>query len=168
MRKPAARTVVKRHVESGWLARTAPHSKLALGDCGGPVGPAAMHAAAWRPTPRARPLLRTRSKRSSSPRASALRTFRTFPSASMSTAARICRIWRSRNSKITPTMTPSINFVSAGPGTQTIVMRGVSDGSNPNYSERGRRPVSGRRHVDELLRHVRPTCICTTSSASKC
>jgi outer membrane receptor protein involved in Fe transport len=32
------------------------------------------------------------------------------------------------------TMTPSINFVSAGPGTQTIVMRGVSDGSNPNYS----------------------------------
>jgi iron complex outermembrane receptor protein len=32
------------------------------------------------------------------------------------------------------TMTPSLNFVSAGPGTQTIVMRGVSDGSNPNYS----------------------------------
>jgi len=32
------------------------------------------------------------------------------------------------------TMTPSINFVSAGPGTQTIVMRGVSDGSNPNYA----------------------------------
>jgi len=31
------------------------------------------------------------------------------------------------------TLTPSISFVSAGPGTQTIVMRGVSDGSNPNY-----------------------------------
>ncbi|HEX4153748.1 MAG TPA: TonB-dependent receptor plug domain-containing protein [Steroidobacteraceae bacterium] len=30
--------------------------------------------------------------------------------------------------------TPSISFVSAGPGTQTFVMRGVSDGSNPNYS----------------------------------
>jgi iron complex outermembrane receptor protein len=30
--------------------------------------------------------------------------------------------------------TPSISFVSAGPGTQTLVMRGVSDGSNPNYS----------------------------------
>ena len=30
-------------------------------------------------------------------------------------------------------MTPSITFVSAGPGTQTFVMRGVSDGSNPNY-----------------------------------
>ena len=29
--------------------------------------------------------------------------------------------------------TPSISFVSAGPGTQTFVMRGVSDGSNPNY-----------------------------------
>jgi len=32
------------------------------------------------------------------------------------------------------TITPSINFVSAGPGTQTFVMRGVSDGSNPNYA----------------------------------
>src|ERR1700689_4132271 len=32
------------------------------------------------------------------------------------------------------TMTPSISFVSAGPGTQTFVMRGVSDGRNPNYS----------------------------------
>ena len=32
------------------------------------------------------------------------------------------------------TMTPSISFVSAGPGTQTFVMRGVSDGSNPNYA----------------------------------
>jgi iron complex outermembrane receptor protein len=32
------------------------------------------------------------------------------------------------------TMTPSISFVSAGPGTQTLVMRGVSDGSNPNYA----------------------------------
>jgi iron complex outermembrane receptor protein len=31
------------------------------------------------------------------------------------------------------TMTPSISFISAGPGTQTFVMRGVSDGSNPNY-----------------------------------
>ncbi len=30
------------------------------------------------------------------------------------------------------TITPSISFVSAGPGTQTFVMRGVSDGSNPN------------------------------------
>jgi len=32
------------------------------------------------------------------------------------------------------TRTPSISFVSAGPGTQTFVMRGVSDGSNSNYS----------------------------------
>jgi outer membrane receptor protein involved in Fe transport len=32
------------------------------------------------------------------------------------------------------TLTPSISFISAGPGTQTFVMRGVSDGSNPNYS----------------------------------
>src|SRR6202012_4325130 len=32
------------------------------------------------------------------------------------------------------TMTPSISFVSAGPGTQTLVMRGVSDGTNPNVS----------------------------------
>ena len=32
------------------------------------------------------------------------------------------------------TMTPSISYVSAGPGTQTFVMRGVSDGSNPNYA----------------------------------
>jgi outer membrane receptor protein involved in Fe transport len=30
--------------------------------------------------------------------------------------------------------TPSISFVSAGPGTQTFVMRGVSDGSNPSYA----------------------------------
>jgi iron complex outermembrane recepter protein len=32
------------------------------------------------------------------------------------------------------TLTPSISFVSAGPGSQTFVMRGVSDGSNPNYA----------------------------------
>ena len=32
------------------------------------------------------------------------------------------------------TMTPSVSFVSAGPGTQTFVMRGVSDGSNPTYA----------------------------------
>ncbi len=32
------------------------------------------------------------------------------------------------------TVVPSISFVSAGPGTQTFVMRGVSDGSNPNYA----------------------------------
>jgi iron complex outermembrane receptor protein len=32
------------------------------------------------------------------------------------------------------TLTPSISFVSAGPATQTFVMRGVSDGTNPNYS----------------------------------
>jgi iron complex outermembrane receptor protein len=31
------------------------------------------------------------------------------------------------------TLTPSISFVSAGPATQTFVMRGVSDGTNPNY-----------------------------------
>ena len=30
--------------------------------------------------------------------------------------------------------TPSISFISEGPGTQTFVMRGVSDGSNPNYA----------------------------------
>jgi iron complex outermembrane recepter protein len=29
---------------------------------------------------------------------------------------------------------PSISFISAGPGTQMFVIRGVSDGSNPNYS----------------------------------
>jgi outer membrane receptor protein involved in Fe transport len=32
------------------------------------------------------------------------------------------------------TLTPSISFVSAGPATQTFVMRGVSDGTNPNYA----------------------------------
>jgi iron complex outermembrane recepter protein len=30
------------------------------------------------------------------------------------------------------TKDPSISFISAGPGTQTLVIRGVSDGSNPN------------------------------------
>lgn len=30
--------------------------------------------------------------------------------------------------------TPSISFVSIGPGTQTFYIRGVSDGTNPNYS----------------------------------
>src|SRR5579863_1845872 len=30
------------------------------------------------------------------------------------------------------TRDPSISFISAGPGTQTLVIRGVSDGSNPN------------------------------------
>jgi iron complex outermembrane recepter protein len=29
---------------------------------------------------------------------------------------------------------PSISFISEGPGSQLFVMRGVSDGSNPNYS----------------------------------
>ena len=29
---------------------------------------------------------------------------------------------------------PSVSFISIGPGTQLFVMRGVSDGSNPNYS----------------------------------
>src|SRR5471030_2630541 len=29
---------------------------------------------------------------------------------------------------------PSISFISEGPGTQFFVMRGVSDGSNPNYA----------------------------------
>ena len=29
---------------------------------------------------------------------------------------------------------PSISFISTGPGTQVLVMRGVSDGSNPNYA----------------------------------
>jgi iron complex outermembrane recepter protein len=29
---------------------------------------------------------------------------------------------------------PSISFISTGPGTQMFVIRGVSDGSNPNYS----------------------------------
>jgi len=30
--------------------------------------------------------------------------------------------------------TPSISFISTGPGTQFFVMRGVADGSNPNYA----------------------------------
>ena len=29
---------------------------------------------------------------------------------------------------------PSISYISTGPGTQLFVMRGVSDGSNPNYA----------------------------------
>ena len=29
---------------------------------------------------------------------------------------------------------PSISYISIGPGTQIFVMRGVSDGSNPNYA----------------------------------
>ncbi len=32
------------------------------------------------------------------------------------------------------TKMPSISFISTGPGTQLFVMRGVSDGSNPNYA----------------------------------
>src|ERR1700728_230220 len=32
------------------------------------------------------------------------------------------------------TKLPSISFISVGPGTQTFFMRGVSDGSNPNYA----------------------------------
>src|SRR5690242_6916727 len=32
------------------------------------------------------------------------------------------------------TRVPSISFISIGPGTQTFFMRGVSDGSNPNYA----------------------------------
>src|SRR5215472_13817301 len=32
------------------------------------------------------------------------------------------------------TKIPSISFISVGPGTQTFFMRGVSDGSNPNYA----------------------------------
>ena len=76
----------------------------------------------------------TPSRKSSSPPASARRICRTSRSASTSSPARICRIWRSRSSRTTPPRRPSISFVSAGPGTQTFVMRGVSDGSNPNYS----------------------------------
>jgi outer membrane receptor protein involved in Fe transport len=30
---------------------------------------------------------------------------------------------------------PSMSFISTGPGTQLFVMRGVSDGSNPNYAD---------------------------------
>ena len=30
--------------------------------------------------------------------------------------------------------TPSVSFISVGPGTQVFVMRGVSDGSDPNYA----------------------------------
>ena len=29
---------------------------------------------------------------------------------------------------------PSISYISTGPGTQLFVMRGVSDGSNPNLA----------------------------------
>ena len=32
------------------------------------------------------------------------------------------------------TKVPSISYISIGPGTQTFFMRGVSDGSNPNYA----------------------------------
>src|SRR5512135_3663521 len=32
------------------------------------------------------------------------------------------------------TKIPSISFISVGPGTQIFFMRGVSDGSNPNYA----------------------------------
>src|ERR1022692_678344 len=32
------------------------------------------------------------------------------------------------------TKTPSVTFISIGPGTQMFYMRGVSDGSNPNVS----------------------------------
>src|SRR6202043_2518753 len=31
------------------------------------------------------------------------------------------------------TKVPSISFISTGPGSQLFVMRGASDGSNPNY-----------------------------------
>ena len=39
--------------------------------------------------------------------------------------------------------TPSISYVSTGPGTQLFVMRGVSDGSNPNLCQ---------HRLDRLLR----------------
>jgi len=47
------------------------------------------------------------------------------------------------------TRTPSVSFISVGPGTQQFFMRGVSDGSNPNVtntSSLAPRPRMARRH----------------------
>ncbi len=64
--------------------------------------------------------------------------------------------------------TPSISYISTGPGTQLFVMRGVSDGSNPNYPN----TASTGFFVDDLSMNYErwrsPTCISTTSSASRC
>jgi len=63
-------------------------------------------------------------------------------------------------------VSPSISFVSAGPGTQTFVMRGVSDGSNPNYAN----TATTAFLVDDMSMNyygTTPTCICMTSSGSK-
>ncbi len=62
---------------------------------------------------------------------------------------------------------PSISFISVGPGTQLFVMRGVSDGSNPNYANTS---ATGF-FIDDMSMSwagVHRTCISTTSSASKC
>ena len=47
--------------------------------------------------------------------------------------------------------TPSISYVSTGPGTQLFVMRGVSDGSNPNYAN----TASTGFFVDDLSMNYR-------------
>jgi outer membrane receptor protein involved in Fe transport len=63
--------------------------------------------------------------------------------------------------------TPSISFISTGPGMQLFVMRGVSDGSNPNYANTS---ATGF-FVDDMNvsdSGTQPDLIFTTSSASKC
>ena len=63
---------------------------------------------------------------------------------------------------------PSISFISVGPGTQLFVMRGVSDGSNPNYANTSADGVLRRRHVHSAGAACSRTCTSTTSSASRC
>ena len=55
-------------------------------------------------------------------------------SASTSSRPRTCRISASPSFDDYAEKVPSISFISVGPGTQLFVMRGVSDGSNPNYA----------------------------------
>src|SRR5438874_8729172 len=62
---------------------------------------------------------------------------------------------------------PSISFISVGPGTQVFFMRGVSDGSNPNYANSS---ATGFFLDDMSLScsECNRTCTFTTSSASEC
>ena len=73
-------------------------------------------------------------RRSSSRRASARRTCRTCPSASTCSRKKDMQNLGISGFDDYAQKVPSISFISEGPGTQFFVMRGVSDGSNPNYS----------------------------------
>jgi iron complex outermembrane receptor protein len=61
--------------------------------------------------------------------------------------------------------TPSMSFISIGPGSQVFFLRGVSDGSNPNYANAS---ATGFFLDDSSLSWFGvQACIFTTSSASR-